>query len=109
MSLAAGTVPMEIALVVAVVAFLGWIPLAARRPPEATAAVAAPVESQVTPPVASPPVTVRAVVVPQYFVAAPDEAAVRAALMRRLRPPVPLPVEVQPVPAAVPFGLPRSA
>jgi hypothetical protein len=113
MSLAPGTVPIAIGIVVAVVAFLGWFPLALRHPREAASGAVDATVHVVAPAATPAPVSVRAVLRPQYRVAAPDEAAVRAALLLRVRPPVPLPVDAEraPVPVSVPLhaGLARSA
>jgi hypothetical protein len=128
MSLVAGTtmIPIAAGLVVAVVAFLGWAALAVRRQRTETVGVTtAPVVAGPAPTVRVPTVrvptvrvptvrvptvrvpTVRVVVRPHYRVAAPDDAAVRAALMGRVQLPVPLavPGDLEPVAA----GLARTA
>jgi hypothetical protein len=99
------TIPIAIGLLVAVALFLAWAAQVARsQGAESAPPRAAPVRQ---------PTSVQVVIGPHFTVAAPDDAAVHAAMSHRVRPPTPLPSPARTTPTheepAAAMPLTRSA
>ena len=104
------TIPIALGLLIAVALFLAWAAQVARSqgaesaPPRAAPVRQAPVRQ---------PTSVQVVIGPHFTVAAPDDAAVHAAMSHRVRPPTPLPSPARTTPTheepAAAMPLTRSA